>query len=337
MERRGGISGRQVAGRSSPAGALRRQRGLSLVEIVVGLAILAIALGAIYGIIVRQAVRSVGHSEDFLEVQQNARVALGRIAEEAKWSDGALVATGPAGCPSVTLSPTCMSLRIPAQNPMRSDVYRVHFRYDDVTRQLIRIEQVGAVFGTPFPLAQYVTGVTFRYLDRNGADLTGTAAAENVVRVDTVIQVQRGVAQLAGVVRSDIFLRNAPPTPGTPPPEVPGPTGTRPTPTRPATATASPSPTVTRTATVTPTATATLTVPGTATRTPTETPTDAPTATAPATRSPTPTETPTRTPTQTPTATRTASPGPTATGTETPTPVPTRTATATPTPTRRGR
>jgi hypothetical protein len=309
-----------------------------LVEIVVGLAILAIALGAIYGIIVRQAVRSVGHSEDFLEVQQNARVALGRIAEEAKWSDGALVATGPAGCPSATLSATCMSLSIPVQNPMRSTAYLVHFRYNNLTGQLIRVEE-GAAPATPstIPLAQYVTGVTFRYLDRDGANLTDTTNAESVVRVDTVIQVQRGVAQLAGVVRSDIFLRNAPPTPGAPAPPVTGPTGTRPTPKRPATPTASPSPTRTPTATVTPTATATLTVPGSATRTPTETPTDAPTATGPATRSPTPTETPTRTPTRTRTATRTASPGPTATKTETPTPVPTRTATATPTGTFRPR
>src|SRR3989304_4756275 len=72
MRRRMGRAGARRAG----ARWLRREGGLSLVEIVVGLAILVIALGGIYAV-VTQAIRSFGVSEDFLEVQQNARVGLG--------------------------------------------------------------------------------------------------------------------------------------------------------------------------------------------------------------------------------------------------------------------
>src|SRR3989304_3281361 len=64
-----------------------REGGLSLVEIVVGLAILVIALGGIYGL-VSQSVRSFGVSEDFLDVQQNARVALGKLGAEAEGGAG---------------------------------------------------------------------------------------------------------------------------------------------------------------------------------------------------------------------------------------------------------
>ena len=50
-------------------------RGLTMLEILVALGILVIALVAIYGL-VNNAVRSFGVGEDFLDVQQNARVAL---------------------------------------------------------------------------------------------------------------------------------------------------------------------------------------------------------------------------------------------------------------------
>src|SRR3990172_8563399 len=283
MRRRMGRAGARREG----ARWLRREGGLSLVEIVVGLAILVIALGGIYGL-VSQSVRSFGVSEDFLDVQQNARVALGKLAEEAKWAQGATVT----------------------------------------------------------PLADSITGVVFRYLDRNGAD---TTVAADVVSVEAGITVQRGSTS-ARVINSDVFLRNAVPTPGAAASLPPGARPSRPPSTRATggpTATATLTATPTRTPTVTPTRTATVTPtwtptpvptvpPPTLTATPTPVPTIPPaTATATATRTPTRTPTPaptaTRTATVTPTATRTPTPAPTATRTATPTVTPTRTPTVTPT------
>src|SRR3989304_9205027 len=109
MRRRMGRAGaRREGGRW-----LRREGGLSLVEIVVGLAILVIALGGIYGL-GSPSVRSFGVSEDFLDVQQNARVALGKLAEEAKWAQ-AVSADSPT-CPW----PRGVGVRVSADNPLKN-------------------------------------------------------------------------------------------------------------------------------------------------------------------------------------------------------------------------
>jgi len=103
---------------------------LSLVEIVVGLAILVIALGGIYGL-VSQSVRSFGVSEDFLDVQQNARVALGKLAEEAKWAQ-AVSADSP------TCSwPSCVELSVSADNPIKNPpaAYTVRFQWNSGAQQ----------------------------------------------------------------------------------------------------------------------------------------------------------------------------------------------------------
>src|SRR3990172_5198075 len=308
MRRRMGRAGaRREGGRW-----LRREGGLSLVEIVVGLAILVIALGGIYAV-VTQSIRSFGVSEDFLEVQQNARVGVGKVGEEAKWAQAVQVST--AACPSGSLDPACLSLKIPPDNPLRNPPtgYQVSFRWNNTAQQLERVEG-----GTTTPLAGYVTGVTFRYLGADGLD---TIVPANVVRVIAEIQVQRGDTSTR-VVGSDVFLRNAVPTPGPPRPPTPPPATTPPP-----TSVRSPgivTPTATRTATVTPTWTPTPVPTVTATWTPTPTPT----VTATRTATVTPTWTPTPVPTVT--ATRTA----TVTPTRTPTPGPpgtaTRTATVTP-------
>src|SRR3990172_1022947 len=147
------------------------EAGVWLVEIVVGLAILVIALGGIYGL-VSQSVRSFGVSEDFLDVQQNARVALGKLAEEAKWAQ-AVSADSPT-CPW----PSCVELSVSADNPIKNPpaAYTVRFQWNSGAQQLERVE--GA---TVTPLADSITGVVFRYLDRNGAD---TTVAADVVSVE---------------------------------------------------------------------------------------------------------------------------------------------------------
>ena len=316
---------------------LGREGGLSLVEIVVGLAILVIALGGIYGL-VSQSVRSFGVSEDFLDVQQNARVALGKLAEEAKWAQ-AVSADSPT-CPW----PSCVEMSVSADNPIKNPpaAYTVRFQWNSGAQQLERVEGAAVT-----PLADSITGVVFRYLNRNGAD---TTVAADVVSVEAGITVQRGSTS-ARVINSDVFLRNAVPTPGAAATLPPGARPSRPlstrapgipttTPTLTATPTRTPTVTPTRTATVTPTWTPTpvpTVPPPTLTATPTPVPTIPPataTSTATVTRTPTLTPTPTRTPTPAPTATRTATVTPTATRTPTPAPTATRTATPTVTPTR---
>lgn len=246
-------------------------RGLSLLEVLVGLAILVVALGGIYGLI-SQSVRSFGVNEDFLEVQQNARVALVRLGEEARWAEG--VAASSVACPWSS----CVELNVSSDNPISPTVaYMVRFRHNASAQQFERTEG-----GTTRPLADNVTNIVFRYFDLNGADCAlGGCTAADVVRVEAEISLQRGETS-ARVVSSDVFLRNAPPTQPPPVATATGPYGTPPTSTVGAGV-----PTATRTATVraTRTATATQTAPVTPTRTATatRTPTVTPTATATAT------------------------------------------------------
>src|SRR3990172_6412566 len=150
-------------------------------------------------------------SEDFLDVQQNARVALGKLAEEAKWAQ-AVSADSPT-CPW----PSCVELSVSADNPIKNPpaAYTVRFQWNSGAQQLERVE--GA---TVTPLADSITGVVFRYLDRNRAD---TTVAADVVSVEAGITGQRGSTS-ARVINSDVFLRNAGPTPGaagSPPPRPP--------------------------------------------------------------------------------------------------------------------
>src|SRR3972149_2520740 len=129
MRRRvGGAGARREGGRW-----LRREGGLSLVEIVVGLAILVIALRGIYGLVSR-SVRSFGVSEDFVDVQQSARVALGKLAEEAKGAQ-AVSADSPT-CPW----PNCVELSVSADNPIKNPpaAYTVRFQWNSGAQQMER-------------------------------------------------------------------------------------------------------------------------------------------------------------------------------------------------------
>src|SRR3972149_11730382 len=90
----------------------------------------------------------------------------------------------------------------PRDNPMKNPPagYPVRFQGNSGAQQIERVE--GA---TVTPLADFITGVVFRYLDRNGAD---TTVAADVVIVEAGITVQRGSTP-GRVGNTDAFLRHA--------------------------------------------------------------------------------------------------------------------------------
>jgi hypothetical protein len=338
-------------------------RGLTVLEILIALGILLVALAAIYGL-VSSSLRSFGVSEDFLDVQQNARVALEKFAEEARWAsrlvdDAAFFARAPGGAAPPAciggLCPESVNLEIPRGNPIVSDCsYYVRFSRDAATNTFVREVRPDGAQGAPYgsgqcvagieTLASYVADLEFLYCSAGAAGATPTCVNSStavllsqVVRVSGNVEVSKvtnGVTQRR-TVSADAQMRNVSAGAGTPPPPQVFGTIRRPlntlflTPT----ATVTPTETATRTRTMTPTPTvsATRTATVTRTRTPTLTPTGpTPTRTRTATR----TRTPTRTPTgPTPTRTRTATVTPTITITAPPTTTPTRTPTVTRTPT----
>jgi hypothetical protein len=328
-----------VLTRVQAAGRWRDTRGLTLLEIMVALAILIIALAAIWGL-ATNSIRSFGVGEDFLDIQQNARVALEKFSEEARWASG-IVSGVPLGGPVCLggLCPDSVAFEVPDSNPLIPGCrYQVRFYRDAASNTFQRrILPVSGSCPTPPPqsLASHVTNLVFLYCNAATPAVcvnSSTAIAlDEIVRVNADIEVAKtsGGATQRRNVGTDAQLRNvaavlatpmATPSPTSPERQTRTPQFVTPEPTM--TATATVTPTVTVTATVTATRTATVTATRTATVTATRTATVTPTG-------PTPTATRTATRTATVTATRTATVTPTATVTATPT----RTATVTPTPT----
>src|SRR3990172_6187667 len=296
---------------------LRDPKGLTVMEIIVALAIMAVALVAIWGV-VGNAITSFGVGEDFLDVQQNARQALEKFGEETRWttqliSDATFFTRSGGTPPTPCTGDLCaesVNLDIPPGNPIIPEcAYYVRFSRDTATKTFVRqIEPASPISGSACvsgstTLAQFVSGINMTYCNAAGTcvNQSTTVALTEVVRINadiTVSKVSNGRQQQRDV-SSNVLLRNVG--------AVSSPVGSTPTPTSP------PRPTPGRqfqTPTTTATATATVTATRTATRTATMTPTGpTPTATQTATRTatvtPTATRTATRTATVTPTATRT--------------------------------
>jgi hypothetical protein len=328
--------------RARGVGRWRDARGLTLLEIMVALAILIVALVAIWGL-AANAIRSFGVGEDFLDIQQNARVALEKFSEEARWASS-IVSGVPLGGPVCLggLCPDSVAFEVPDSNPLIPGCrYQVRFYRNAASntfeRRILPVVGSCPTAGTQ-SLAAHVANLTFLYC--NAADpavcvnSSTSLQLSEVVRVNAQIAVAKtsgGVVQQRNVT-TDAQLRNvaavvatpmATPSPTSPERQTRTPVFETATPTVTATATVTPTVTATRTATVTATRTATVTATRTATATPTG---PTPTATRTATR----TATVTATRTATATATRTATVTPTVTATATVTPTVTRTPTPTP-------
>ncbi|MDI6772199.1 MAG: prepilin-type N-terminal cleavage/methylation domain-containing protein [bacterium] len=272
----------------------RDARGLSLLEILVALGVLVIALVAIYGLVVN-AVRSFGMGEDFLDVQQNARVALDRLVAEARWARRLVAA-----------ATSQVDIEIGGDNPLHPGcTYTVRFGHSGAPsntfdRTILTTSGTCPSLAGAEPLAGHVSDVRFSYCDASGACGAGGSPAA-VVRLAAEIEVTKatGARMRQRVVSGNVQLRNYAGGLATPGPTVTGTVPWRPTPGQ---VVPSPGPTPAPTPTRT------------------WTPTPAPTPTR--TWTPTPVPTPTRTWTPTPVPTPTPAPTPTRTWTPTPSPTP---------------
>ena len=135
---------------------LRDPKGLTVMEIIVALAIMAVALVAIWGL-VGNAVTSFGVGEDFLDVQQNARQALEKFGEETRWttrliSDAIFFNRSPSGTPPTActgdLCAESVNLDIPSGNPVIPEcAYYVRFSRDSATNNVRPGDQARSIAG----------------------------------------------------------------------------------------------------------------------------------------------------------------------------------------------
>jgi Tfp pilus assembly protein PilW len=183
----------------APAGVRRRGarrgrgvpavRGVTLIELVVMLALLAAVIGGIYEFVIWGA-RSATETNDFMQSQAQVRAALDNIVDEARWANAVTAATA-----------TSVTLQVAQNTPFLqgSGPYTVTFAYDAANQAVTR--QVGA--GTPVPLAYLVagpnstTGLTFTYFDNGGASLGSSPGAG---QLGSIARVRATVATTSGSV-----------------------------------------------------------------------------------------------------------------------------------------
>ena len=175
----------------------RNERGFTLAELLVGFAVLALALAAVTTIH-RGVLQAYVTGSNKTEVQQNARVALERIARELRQTPGALT------------SATATSLTLLDQDPFGAAV-TYGLAGDAPNASLTRTTGGGAsvVIGR-------VQALTFVYRDVNNNVLAvpvGTPA--NVFRVDITIRtssedtvVAGGIVDTMAQITTSVRLRN---------------------------------------------------------------------------------------------------------------------------------
>src|ERR1700730_5082930 len=105
--------------RRLPWGIAMDEKGVTLIEFVMMLAVLGIVIGGIYEFVVNGAV-SAGKTNDFMQSQAQIRAALDNIVDEARWAQSVTSA-----------SATLVAVSVPQNTPFSaSSPYTVTFAYD---------------------------------------------------------------------------------------------------------------------------------------------------------------------------------------------------------------
>ncbi|MDQ7849200.1 MAG: prepilin-type N-terminal cleavage/methylation domain-containing protein [Armatimonadota bacterium] len=174
--------------------------GFSLVELVMALALLALALGGIYALVVAGG-RSAKVTNDFLQAQAQVRAAIDSVVAEARWAQ-AVTAAGP---DAVTLS-------VPGDTLFSPGPYAVTFSYDSAAGTLTR--RVGAapaeVLAFNIVREDGGAGVVFEYFTAGGASL-GSAPADLSAIARVRVTVVTTVGDVSRTFAADAALRAYPP------------------------------------------------------------------------------------------------------------------------------
>jgi type II secretory pathway pseudopilin PulG len=197
--------------------------GLTLIELVIALAVLGLATGAIVGL-VSVANRSSMTAWQFQQIQHNARVAVDRMHEEVRWggapagSAGGFIEIGDEAfavtVPQDPEYPACARPCRPYPEADPGRAYAVRFAFDPRTQTLRRqVDSTGRFDtsgwapgawtpGDGVVIADHVTGVRFAYFDRDGAPTTSPARA---YRLSMWVQV--GLGRHVRFLVTDVYLR----------------------------------------------------------------------------------------------------------------------------------
>lgn len=170
----------------------RDPRGVTLLELMVALSLLALILGGIYRFVATGA-QSARVANDFLQTQAQLRAVLDNAVEEIRWADDVTAAGG-----------RSVTLLVPPNTPLAGATsYTVTFAYDTaadtVTRQVDPDAAGPQPLGPAEPVAYGVVqedgsdGFVLEYFNATGASL-GAAPADltAIARVRLTVTTTRG-------------------------------------------------------------------------------------------------------------------------------------------------
>jgi len=172
--------------------ALRRhQRGVTLLELVIALGLLAVALASVYGYAATGG-RSAKVTNDLLQTQNQVRAALDNLVDEIRWAQSVSAA-----------SASSVTVFIPQNTPFSAaSPYTATFAYDAAADTVTRQEDPdaggpllpGAAEALAFSVVRLdgSNGLVFEYYDAAGTSL-GSAPADlsAVVRVRLTVTTTR--------------------------------------------------------------------------------------------------------------------------------------------------
>jgi len=154
---------------------MRHDEGFTLTEMLVAMVISVVAMSAVYSAYMSQQ-KAYQVTEEVAAVQQNLRGAMYHLEKDIR--EAGYDPKGSKNFPLVTMNPTSFTFKSDLDGDMALDTNEtITYQYDGAEQTLEKNEGGGAQ-----DMAMYISGVSFQYLDQNGA-ATATASAVRSVEI----------------------------------------------------------------------------------------------------------------------------------------------------------
>ncbi|MDR5710145.1 MAG: hypothetical protein QN172_10605 [Armatimonadota bacterium] len=186
---------------------LRSEIGLTLLELLLALTLLALVTLGIYAL-VGAGVTAARDTGAVLRTQTQVRAALDGIVDEARWAARVLPSPAPGG--------TSVTLCVP-QSPLTGAPYYVQFTYDEESRTITRTVDPDAEgpepFGAPEVLARLpaggaAPGFALEYATKVGElPATPEDIAQIRIRVRMMVETRMGTPAVERELIGDVALR----------------------------------------------------------------------------------------------------------------------------------
>ena len=169
-------------------------RGFTLIELLIAMAIMAVTVGAIYGVYISSN-RSYKTQDRVVAVQQNLRASIDFMVREIRLAGldpqspaTDAIDTNRAGIKEATTT----KLRYTADIDMDGTIEevneeRVTYEYDSATDRIRRCLYEGSASASWNTMTENITAMTFSYVDEDGNTIAVPVAAADLDTIRTVV------------------------------------------------------------------------------------------------------------------------------------------------------